>query len=293
MKVTAGNGTTLEVDDRGPAGGEPFVFIMGLGMQLIAWPEELLQPLLQAGHRVIRFDNRDAGLSQGFDEAGMPNLAVAALRHRLGLALKVPYTLADMAEDTVGLFDALGLSRVHLVGASLGGMVAQHVAARHPQRVQSLGLIMTTSGARHLPQANWRVQMALLSRPDGRDAAAVVAHLERVMRLIGSPGYPAEPARLRQRLQTSVERAWRPAGTARQLAAVAADGDRSALLPRITAPTVVIHGEADPLVPVAAGRELAQRIAGAASDFIPGMGHDLPPALMPRLAEQLLANAVR
>ena len=293
MRLVVANGTALEVDDQGPPGAEPVLLVMGLGMQLIAWPDELVQRLLAHGHRVVRFDNRDAGLSQGFDERGVPNLAAAGIKHLLHLPQRPPYTLADMADDTLGLMDALGLARVHLVGASMGGMIAQHLAARHPERVASLALIMTTSGARHLPQPGWDLRGLLLQRPDGRDAEAVVAHLERLWRAIGSPGYPPQPQALRERLRASVARAWRPAGTARQLAAVVADGDRRALLPLIQAPTVVIHGEADPLVPVAAGRELAQLIAGARADFIPGMGHDLPEALLPRLAGQIVDNLRR
>ncbi|MCA3243463.1 MAG: alpha/beta fold hydrolase [Rubrivivax sp.] len=293
MRIATAQGIALEVDDQGPPAAEPVLLVMGLGMQLIAWPDELVERLLRHGFRVIRFDNRDAGLSQGFDELGKPNLAVAGLRHLLHLQVHAPYTLADMAADTVGLMDALRLPRVHLVGASMGGMIAQHVAARHPGRVASLGLIMSTSGARHLPQPGWEIRGLLMQRPDGSDADAVVAHLERLLRKIGSPAYPPDPARLRERLRASVARAWRPAGTARQLAAVVADGDRSALLRLITAPTLVIHGEADPLVPVAAGRELAQLIAGAESDFIPGMGHDLPLALITRLADGLARNARR
>lgn len=293
MRLVAANGTALEVDDQGPPSAEPMLLVMGLGMQLVAWPDELVQGLLAQGLRVIRFDNRDAGLSQGFDELGKPNLAAAGLRHLLHLPVNVPYTLADMAADTVGLMDALRLTRVHLVGASMGGMIAQHVAARHPQRVASLGLIMTTSGARHLPQPGWEIRGLLMQRPDGHDAEAVVAHLERLLRVIGSPGYPPDPERQRQRLRATVARAWRPAGTARQLAAVVADGDRRALLPLIAAPTVVVHGNADPLVPVEAGRELARLIAGAETDFIAGMGHDLPLPLMPRLADRIATNARR
>lgn len=293
MRIATAHGTALEVDDQGPTSAEPVLLVMGLGMQLIAWPDELVARLLRHGFRVIRFDNRDAGLSQGYDELGKPNLAAAGLRHLLHLQVRAPYTLADMAADTVGLMDALRLPRVHLVGASMGGMIAQHVAARHPSRVASLGLIMTTSGARHLPQPGWDVLGLLMRRPDGGDAAAVVAHLERLMRVIGSPAYPADPERLQERLRASVARAWRPAGTARQLAAVVADGDRSALLRLITAPTLVMHGEADPLVPVAAGRELAQSIVGAESDFIAGMGHDLPQQLITRLADGLARNARR
>ena len=292
MRVAA-NGITIEVDDQGPANAEPLLLIMGLGMQLIGWPDELVQLLISRGFRVIRLDNRDAGLSQSFDHLGVPNLAWAAMKHAVRLPVQSPYAIADMAADTLGVLDALGLKNAHVCGASMGGMIAQHLAARHPDRVKSLTLMMTTTGSRRLPQASWNVQKALLSRPDGTDPAAVVAHLQRVLGIIGSPAYPAEPERLRQRLRASVDRAWRPAGTARQLAAVAADGDRSALMPLIQAPTTVIHGQADPLVPVGAGHDLALRISGARKDIVPGMGHDLPVQLLPRFADSIKANAGR
>lgn len=292
MQVSA-NGIAIEVDDQGPAGAEPLLLIMGLGMQLIGWPDELVQMLVSRGFRVLRLDNRDAGLSQGFDHLGVPNLPLAALRHTLRLPVRAPYGIDDMAADALGVLDALGIERAHVCGASMGGMIAQHLAARHPQRVKSLTLIMTTSGARRLPQAAWPVRRALMSRPDGRDPEAVVAHLQKLFALIGSPAYPPDPARLRERMHATVQRAWRPAGTARQLVAVVADGDRSALLPRIQAPTVVIHGQADPLVPVAAGHDLVLRIPGAVADMVPGMGHDLPLQLLPRFAETITANARR
>ena len=292
MRLVA-NGITIEVDDQGPANAEPLLLIMGLGMQLIGWPDELVQLLISRGFRVIRLDNRDAGLSQSFDHLGVPNLAWAAMKHAVRLPVQSPYAIADMAADTLGVLDALGLKNAHVCGASMGGMIAQHLAARHPDRVKSLTLMMTTTGSRRLPQASWNVQKALLSRPDGTDPAAVVAHLQRVLGIIGSPAYPAEPERLRQRLRASVDRAWRPAGTARQLAAVAADGDRSALMPLIQAPTTVIHGQADPLVPVGAGHDLALRISGARKDIVPGMGHDLPVQLLPRFADSIKANAGR
>jgi pimeloyl-ACP methyl ester carboxylesterase len=292
VQVSA-NGIGIEVDDQGLPQGEPLVLIMGLGMQLTAWPDELVQLLVSRGFRVIRFDNRDAGLSQGFDHLGVPNLPWQALKYKLHLPVVAPYGIADMAADTLGVLDALGLQRAHVCGASLGGMVAQHVAAKYPDRVKSLTLIMTTSGARHLPQAGWPVQKVLMSRPSGSDPAAVLAHLQRVVATIGSPAFPPEPGRATARLQAMVQRAWRPAGTARQLAAVALDGDRSALLPRITAPTRVIHGEADPLVPVAAGRELVSLIRGAVGDLVPGMGHDLPVQLVARIADGIATNAAR
>jgi pimeloyl-ACP methyl ester carboxylesterase len=292
MQIVA-NGLGIEVDDQGPANGEPLLLIMGLGMQLIAWPQDLVQLLIARGFRVIRFDNRDAGLSAGFDHLGKPQVAAAGLRYALHLPVPAPYTLADMALDAIGVLDALGIRRAHICGASLGGMVAQHLAAEHPERVQSLTLIMTTSGARRLPQPSMRVRGALLARPRGRDTEAIVDHLVGLLGVIGSPAFPPEPAALRSRLQTLVRRAWRPAGTTRQLLAVMADGDRTPLLARIQAPTCVVHGEADPLVPVAAGRDLAARIAGAQGDFIPGMGHDLPLAILPRLADDIAQVARR
>lgn len=292
MQIAA-NGIHIEVDDQGPANAEPLLLIMGLGMQLIGWPDELVQLLVSRGFRVIRLDNRDAGLSKSFDHLGVPNLGLAALRHLVHLPVRSPYGVADMAADALGVLDALGLKRVHVCGASMGGMIAQHLAAKHPARVKSLTLMMTTTGARRLPQASWSVQKVLLSRPDGSNPEAVVAHLQKVLRLIGSPAFPAEPERLRQRLQASVARAWRPAGTARQLAAIVADGDRSALVARIQSPTCVIHGQVDPLVPVGAGHDLAARIPGATLDIVPGMGHDLPVQLLPRFADNIAQVARR
>ena len=292
MQVSA-RGVAIEVDDQGPPAAEPLLLIMGLGMQLVGWPDELVQLLVSRGFRVIRVDNRDAGLSQSFDQFGVPSVAVAALRHMLRLPVTSPYSLRDMADDVLGVLDALGLQRVHVCGASMGGMIAQHLAAAHPQRVKSLTLMMTSSGARRLPQPRWEVRRALMAQPRGRSAADVAAHLQGILALIGSPAYPGDPARVRARVLASVQRSYRPAGTARQLLAIAADGDRSALLARINAPTCVIHGQADPLVPVACGHDLARRIAGAETDFVPGMGHDLPEQLLPRFADAMRDNAAR
>jgi pimeloyl-ACP methyl ester carboxylesterase len=292
VRVSA-NGIAIEVDDQGPAGADPILLIMGLGMQLTGWPDELVQLLISRGFRVIRMDNRDAGLSQGFDHLGVPNLAISGIRYTLHLGVQAPYSISDMAADAVGVLDALGIARAHICGASMGGMISQRIAAQHAQRVKSLTLIMTTTGARRLPQPSRRVRNMLLSRPDGRDPAAVVAHLTRLLGVIGSPAYPADPERLRRRLEDTVRRAWHPAGTARQITAVAADGDRSPWMPLIQAPTQVIHGEADPLIPVAAGRDLVARIRGAQGDFIAGMGHDLPLQLLERYADAIAANARR
>lgn len=292
MRVSV-RGIGIELDDQGPASGDPLLLIMGLGMQLTGWPDDLVQLLITRGFRVIRIDNRDAGLSQSFDDHGVPNLLLAALRHALRLPVASPYAVRDMADDAVGVLDALGLPRAHVCGASMGGMIAQHMAAAHPERVKSLALMMTTTGARRLPQPRLEVRRALLSQPDGRGPEAAARHLQGVLQLIGSPAYRDDPARVYTRLLASVQRSYRPAGTARQLLAIAADGDRTPLLARINAPTRVIHGEADPLVPVAAGHDLARRIRDAQHDIVPGMGHDLPQQLLVRFADGLRDNAAR
>jgi pimeloyl-ACP methyl ester carboxylesterase len=265
----------------------------GLGMQLTGWPDELVQGLVKHGHRVVRLDNRDAGLSSGFDHLGVPNLAWMVVRHTIGLRVNAPYAVADMAADTLGVMDALGIQRAHVCGASMGGMIAQHLAAKHADRVRSLTLMMTSSGARSLPRPSAQVQRALMASPADRSREAIVRHIEQLFALIGSPAYPTDPARLRQRLEASVARAYRPAGTARQLAAIVADGDRSALLGRIAAPTQVIHGDADALIPLPAGQDVARKIAGATLDIVPGMGHDLPLQLLARFADTIAGHAAR
>lgn len=292
MQVRA-NGLRLEVEVQGPPQGEPLLLIMGLGMPLLGWPDELVADLAARGFRVVRFDNRDTGLSQGFEQHGVPSLLRASLRYALRLGVRSPYTLADMAADAAGVLDALGLASAHVAGASMGGMIAQHLAAGWPERVRSLTLVMTSAGARELPQPRLAVRQALLARPRSDAVPDVVEHLVRLLHRIGSPRYRPDPALLRHRLEAMVRRAWRPDGTARQLLAVAADGDRSALLGRIGAPVTVVHGADDPLVPVAAAHDLLRKLPGALADIVPGMGHDLPTALLPRLAAAIAGNAAR
>lgn len=293
MQISA-NGIAVEVEDHGSPDGEPLVLIMGLGMQLVAWHPDFVAMLVARGFRVIRFDNRDIGLSQRFDHLGVPNLALEAVKHAVGMKIRAPYTVADMADDTAGLLDALGIPSAHFCGASMGGMIAQQLAVRHPQRVKSLTLIMTSSGSRSLPGPTLKVRSALISRPaDPNSVQSIIEHYVKLYRLIGSPDYPAPEAELQQRLGESVRRSYRPAGTARQMIAIAADGDRSRLLAQIRVPTQIIHGKADPLVPVAAGQDLAARIAGAEIDLIAGMGHDLPTELWPRFVSGIASAAGR
>jgi pimeloyl-ACP methyl ester carboxylesterase len=288
-----GNGIAIEVDDQGPRDGEPLLLIMGLGMQLVGWPDELVRRLAAEGFRVVRFDNRDAGLSQGFDHLGVPSIVAATLRHALRLPVHAPYSLGDMARDAAGVLDALGIARAHVCGASMGGMIAQRLALHHPERVKSLTLMMTTSGARQLPQASARVRRALLSRPASSAEDDVIAQLMSVLEVIGSPAYRPDAQDVRQRLRHALRRAYRPAGTLRQLVAIAADGDRSPGLGGLRMPCHVIHGMADPLVPVAGGIDLAAKIGGATRDLIDGMGHDLPLPLLPRFAAGIAKVAAR
>ena len=293
MQISA-NGIRLEVEDHGPVTGEPLLLIMGLGMQLVAWHTEFVASLVARGFRVIRFDNRDIGLSQRFDHLGVSNLAIDSIKYAVGLKVTGPYTVADMADDTAGLLDALGIQSAHVCGASMGGMIAQQLAVRHPARVKSLTLMMTSSGSRRLPGPTLKVRSALISRPENaNDIESVIAHYVRLYKLIGSPRYPASDAYLHERLGMSVRRSYRPQGTARQMVAIAADGNRSKLLAQIKAPTQVIHGQDDPLVPVAAGHDLAQKIAGAEIDVIEGMGHDLPVELWPRFVAGIASAAAR
>ena len=292
MQISA-NGIALEVEDHGSSAGEPLLLVMGLGMQLLGWHEDFVHVLVGRGFRVIRFDNRDIGLSQSFDADGVPNLAIGSIRYALGMGVKSVYSLADMAADSAGILDALGIARAHVCGASMGGMIAQHLAASRPDRVKSLTLMMTTSGSRRLPGPSMRVRGALMSRPSAKSIEAIVEHYVNLYGLIGSPAYPASKAYLRERFTVSVRRSYRPAGTARQMIAIAADGDRSRILPGLRVPTHVIHGDADVLVPTPAGRDLAARIPGASLDIVAGMGHDLPKELWPRFADGIAGVAAR
>ena len=293
MQIIA-NGIALEVEDHGSPDGEPLLLIMGLGMQLVAWHADFVAMLVARGYRVIRFDNRDIGLSQKFDHLGAPNLALDSLKYAVGMKVKAPYSVADMADDAAALLGALGIAAAHVCGASMGGMIAQQLAARHPERVKSLTLIMTSSGSRRLPGPSMKVRSALISRPkDPKNLQSIVEHYVKLYRLIGSPGYPASDAYLNERLGMSVRRSHRPQGTARQMVAIAADGNRTKLIERLKVPTQIIHGKQDPLVPVAAGIDLAAKIPGAKIDLIDGMGHDLPIELWPRFVAGIDAAAGR
>ena len=290
MKLKA-NGIDIEVEDTGAGEQAPrpvVLLIMGLGMQLVAWPAELVQALVDAGYRVVRHDNRDIGLSQHFDQVGVPNMVWAMLRFKFGLAITAPYSLQDMAADSVGVLDALGIEKAHIVGVSMGGMIAQRLALTAPGRVASLTSIMSSSGARGLPSARPKVLQALFSRPASHRRADIVAHYVKLYKAIGSPGFPiSEPEMVKLILQ-GVQRNFHPVGTMRQLVAIAADNTRATALARIDRPTLILHGRADPLIPFPCGEDTARRISGAQLVGIDGMGHDLPPGVVKRLLAPLV-----
>ena len=296
MKIRANN-IDIEVHDTGPgAPGEvrPVVLlIMGLGMQLVAWPQALVQALIHAGYRVVLHDNRDVGLSHRFEDMGKPNLVWQGIKIKLGLTPRAPYSLSDMAADSVGVLDALGIAAAHVVGVSMGGMIAQRVALMAPARTLSLTSIMSTSGARGLPQPRPEVVRALLRRPADHRPAAVVEHYVKLLKVIGSPGFETPEADQRERILQGVERGYYPVGTMRQMLAIMADVTRAAQLSRVRAPTLVMHGKADPLVPYACGEDTARRIPGAQLFAIEGMGHDLPPGVVTLLLPPLLAHLKR
>ncbi|MES2192097.1 MAG: alpha/beta hydrolase [Pseudomonadota bacterium] len=291
MKIRSNN-IDIEVEDTHPADttGRPVVLlIMGLGMQLIAWPPAMVQALVDAGFRVVRFDNRDAGLSQKFAHLGTPNLLWEGLKFRLRMTITPRYSLRDMAADALGVLDALNIDKAHVVGVSMGGMMAQRLALLAPARLSSLTSIMSTSGARGLPEASPAVTRVLLKRPGkGRDAA--IDHTVRLLQTIGSPGFPTPQPELREKVAEAAARGFYPPGIVRQMVAIVADTTRAAELKNITAPTLVIHGKADPLVPFPGGEDTARRIPNAALHGIDGMGHDLPPAVVDRILAVLIPH---
>ncbi len=292
MTGVQANGIAIEYAETGPRDAPVILLIMGLGMQLVAWPEFFCDGLAARGFRVIRFDNRDAGLSTRMPSAG--SLATTAMMARafLGLRVRPPYTLNDMARDTVGLMHALGISEAHIVGASMGGMIAQIVAIEHPERVKSLTSIMSTSGDRALPGPKGKVLRALL-RPRPRDKALAVRRYMEMFRLIGGAGYPPTEAELLARVEGAVRRSYRPDGFARQLIAIQTAPSRVRKLRSVRAPTLVLHGSDDPLVPLAGGEDTAANIPGAHLRVVPGMGHFLPEALVPLLVDEIAAHCLK
>jgi pimeloyl-ACP methyl ester carboxylesterase len=290
MALVDANGLQVDCEVHGEPGAPVVLLVMGLGMPAALWPDPVVQTLTGAGFRVITFDNRDAGGSTRLEGVRVPNVLRAigrALRRR---PVSAPYTLDDMAADTVGVLDALGIDRAHVVGASMGGMIGQVIAAKYASRVLSLTSIMSNSGnpERRVAFGRWKALRAIIRRPPPPDDHdAVVRHLMQLFGVIGSPAYVHEIESMRPLFERVARRGLSRAGTSRQLLAILATGDRRPLLQQITAPTLVLHGADDPLVPLAAGIDTAANIPGARLEVVPGMGHDFPPGLMAQLAERI------
>ena len=291
MPKTTANGIEIHYEEHGKPEDPAMLLIMGFGAQLTLWPDELVDELVGHGFRVIRYDNRDIGLSQKFDGVKAPGLVKMTLMSKIGLTPRVPYTLADMAADGIGLLDALGIDRAHIVGASMGGMIAQHVAAKYPDRCLSFTQVFSTTGNPKLPPAKKEALQALVTRPKSDAEEELVSHGIMLAKTIGSPGYPSPEERLRERTLTSVRRSFYPEGPTRHLSAIVADGDRSSMLGDISVPTLVLHGEDDPLVPCEGGKHTAECIPNAKLKTIPGWGHDLPLELVDELAGEIASHA--
>jgi len=265
---------------------------MGLASQMIAWDEEFCGALAARGFRVIRFDNRDVGLSSRLDHLGVPNVALLMMARLAGRPTQAAYTLSDMARDVVGLLDALGLETAHVVGASMGGAIAQTLAIEHPGRLRSLCSIMATSGDPSLPPPRPEA-MQLLTTPTPTDEAGYTRRYLQVMGVLRGPGFPQDEERDVARAEQNFARGVYPPGVARQLVAILASGSRKAALAHVRVPTLVIHGDADPLVPVECGIDVADTVPGAQRLIIEGMGHALPVTLWPRIVEAIASHAAR
>jgi pimeloyl-ACP methyl ester carboxylesterase len=278
------NGVVLCYETFGDRSGRPLLLIMGLGGPMIWWDDEFCEALAERGFFVIRFDNRDSGKS-----SRMRGRVSAASAYVLRSA---PYSLTDMADDAAALLDELTIPAAHVVGASMGGMIAQTLAIQHPTRVLSLTSIMSTTGGRRVGRPTVRAAQMLFGRaPKTREA--YIAYLTRTFRIIGSPGYPFDVEHMRERAARTYDRGVNPGGTVRQLAAIVSSRDRAPGLRKLRIPAMVVHGARDPLVHVSGGRATARAIPDAELDIVPGMGHDMPPAIWPRLVDAITRTADR
>ncbi len=282
-------------EDWGDENAPPLLLIMGLSAQMLLWPDGFCRELVGQGYRVIRFDNRDIGLSTKVKlKTPKMNDLLRMARFSLGLKSPAAYTLYDMAADTIGLLDHLGITKAHVAGASMGGMIAQIVAGKYPERVQSLAVIFSSTNEPLLPPPHPAAIRPLMKGPGkGASEEELIAHSVKLMGIIGSPAYPHAPGELEAQARRLVERSYSPAGVKRQFTAVLSSGSLKPLARRIKASTVVIHGDADPLVRPGCGKAVARAIPGAKLQLIPGMAHDLPPGLWSRISQLLHENAAK
>jgi pimeloyl-ACP methyl ester carboxylesterase len=289
------NGINLSFNSFGENNAAAILLIAGLGTQMLRWPQPFCENLATRGYRVIRFDNRDAGCSSHLTDHPAPDFGALASALAAGHRPNVPYTLHEMADDAIGLLDALGIERAHLVGRSMGGMIAQIAASNHPQRIWSLTSIMSSTGNPSLPSASPDV-MAMMTRKAPNpleDEAGFLEHSLAFARRISSPGYPFEEEAYRVLVLEETKRAYDPAGFGRQLAAIAVTGDLRPMLAKITVPSLIVHGTDDALVPVACGKDSAASIRGSELMLIEGMGHDLPSSLYQPLVDRIDSVARR
>ena len=286
------NNIDIYYEENGPADGPVILLVMGLGAQMIAWPDEFIHGLVSKGYRVIHYDNRDVGLSQWMDGAKTPNLVWTMLKARFGLPVRVPYTLTDMAADGIGLLDALGIDKAHVAGASMGGMIVQLMAANHRERLLSMTSIMSSSGKPGLPGARADIQKSfMVKRPPDASREEAVAFGTELVRSFSYPD-PARPENAHAEMTAKAfDRGYYPVGTRRQLLAIIADGSRVERLKKITTPTLVVHGGADPLVPKEGSEDIARHIPGARLEIIDEMAHDLPPSQVGRMVDLIAGHA--
>ena len=282
------NGVRLEVEDTGEKDRVAVLLIPGMAMQLIVWPEAMVHQLHQAGYRVIRLDNRDIGLSQDMAHLPAPNLMWFMLQQKLGFQPQAPYSIQDMANDALGVLDHLQINQAHLVGVSMGGMIGQRICIGSPQRALSLTSIMSSSGAKGLPGPTPDMRRVLFTPPAKAGTQAAHQHALRFVQALAGPGFAHPEGSQQQLVNDSLKRSSRPMGAYRQMLAAMADRERAGLLARITTPTLVIHGKADPLVPYACGEDTARRIPNAKLHGIEGMGHDMPPGAIDNMMARLL-----
>jgi len=289
-KVRVGS-IEIVYDTFGESTALPMLLVIGLGEQMIAWDEEFCSELAAQGYWVIRYDNRDAGLSTKLDEAGIPNIPALVQAQMQGEMIETPYLLGDMADDAVGLLDALGVESAHVVGVSMGGMIVQEMAIHHPERIRTMTSIMSSTGNAELPPAKPEA-MALLTETAPTGRADFIEDSVRVARILSGPGFPVDEDRVRKKAGDIFDRGLSPAGMTRQLAAIIGSGSRKDALKSVTVPTLVIHGDTDPLIPVEGGIDTADAISGAQLLIIKGLGHDLSPAMWPQIVAAIISHAV-
>jgi pimeloyl-ACP methyl ester carboxylesterase len=284
------NDVDIVYDTFGDPSAPPMLLVMGLGEQMIAWDKEFCAALAAHGYWVIRFDNRDIGLSTQFDAAGVPDIFALMQAQAQGEAIQAPYLLRDMADDAVGLLDALEIESAHVVGVSMGGMIVQTMAIHHPDRIRTMTSIMSSTGEPDLPPPTPEA-MAILVTPAPTERAAYIERSVQTWWVLNGPVFPLDEDLTRERAGQSFDRGLSPEGTMRQLAAILASGSRKEALKSVTIPTLVIHGDADPLVPVEGGIDTANSVPDAELMIIEGMGHNLPPAVAPQVIEAIVRHA--